>query len=302
MPTSNLTISYPFRTTHMDWFSWLSRTTLEPSLIYDYGLTFARNELQLEDACYFNHEFLQSMGISIAKHRLEILKLVKREGRGGGRRPKNLSGVIKKCLRKCMNKFVSREDDGDGDDDRVVKGVPSLMPVSMAPPEINWYEGKVRGSSVVRKQQEGSEEEEKALPVPPMYRSRTIALSGPLDGSRIMHDKMVHNRALKLSGPLDGRMHERMMMINSNRSPLIPRSLDARFVATAKSPRLSGHLDPRPMPAESKSPRPPRPSDSTRPDNESPMAYSPYNKPRADFDYDDDHTLWPSLFQDLKPT
>ncbi|ESW27091.1 hypothetical protein PHAVU_003G172900 [Phaseolus vulgaris] len=281
----------------MDWFSWLSRTTLEPSLIYDYGLTFARNELQLEDACYFNHEFLQSMGISIAKHRLEILKLVKKEGGGGGGRPKKLSGVIKKCLRKCMNKFVSR------DDDHVVKGVPSLTHVSMAPPEINWYEGKLRGSTVVRKQQEGSEDgkEEKPLPVPPVYRSRTIALSGPLDGSRIMQDKMLHNKALKLSGPLDGRMHERMI-INSNRSPLIPRPLDARFVATTKSPRVSGPLDPRLMAAEIKSPRLPRPSDFTRADIESPVSYSPYNKPKADFDYDDDHTLWPSLFQDLKPT
>jgi len=299
MPTSNLSISYPVATTpspSMDWFSWLSRTTLEPSLIYDYGLTFARNELQLEDACYFNHEFLQSMGVSIAKHRLEILKLVKKEG--GERRPKKLSGVIKKCLRKCMNKFVSR------DDDHVVKGVPSFMPVSVAaPPQINWYQGKLRGSSVAKKQQEGCEDakEEKPLPVPPMYRSRTIALSGPLDGSRIMHDKMLHNRALKLSGPLDGRMHERMMM-NSNRSPLIPKPFDARFVATTRSPRLSGPLDPRPMPAENKSPRLPRPSDFTRADLESPMAYSPYNKPKADFDYDDDHTLWPSLFQDLKPT
>ncbi|CAJ1944704.1 unnamed protein product [Sphenostylis stenocarpa] len=304
MPTtSNLSISYPFGTTPsasaslaMDWFSWLSRTTLEPSLIYDYGLTFARNELQLEDACYFNHEFLQSMGISIAKHRLEILKLVKKEGGGrGGGRPKKLSGVIKKCLRKCMNKFVSR------DGDHVVKGVPSLMPVSVTPPDINWYQGKLKGSPIVRKQLEGCEDvkEEKPLPVPPMYRSRTIALSGPLDGSRIMHDKMVHNRALKLSGPLDGRMHERIM--NCNRSPLIPRPLDARFLAATKSPRVSGPLDPR-VTVENKSRRLRRPSDSTRADIESPMSYSPYNKPKADFDYDDDHTLWPSLFQDLKPT
>ncbi|TKY54770.1 hypothetical protein E2542_SST19182 [Spatholobus suberectus] len=287
MPTSNLSISYHFGTTpssSMDWFSWLSRTTLEPSLIYDYGLTFARNELQLEDACYFNHEFLQSMGVSIAKHRLEILKLVKKEE--GAARPKKLSGVIKKCLRKCMNKLVFREDDR-------MKDIPS-MPVSVPPPETNWYQAKWKGS-LVRKQQ-GSEDlkEEKPLPVLPMYRSRTIALSGPLDGSRI-HEKMVNNKALKLSGPLDGRMHERMM--NTNRSPLMSRPLDGRYVVTTKSPRV----DVRVM-VENKSPRLPRPLDATRAENESPLGYSPLNKANADFDYDDDHTLWPTLFQDLKPT
>lgn len=302
MPTSNLSISYHFSTTptsSMDWFSWLSKTTLEPSLIYDYGLTFARNELQLEDACYFNHEFLQSMGISIAKHRLEILKLVKKEE--GATRPNNkkLSGVIKKCIKKCMNKFVFHHDH--------VKNInmPSIVPPP--PPEINWYQEKLKGS-LVRKQQgmmsEDFKEEKKPLPAPPVYRSRTIALSGPLDGSRVHHEKMVHNRALKLSGPLDGRMHERM--INFNRSPLMSRPLDGRFISTTKSPRVSGPLDPRLMMAENKSPRFARPSDATRAETESPMGYSPYynNKPKADFDYDDDddHTLWPSLFQDLQPT
>ncbi|RYR40922.1 hypothetical protein Ahy_A09g046668 [Arachis hypogaea] len=62
----------------MDWFSWLSKAGLDPSLVYEYGLLFSHNELEEEDIKYFNHEFLQSMGISIAKHRLEILKLVHR--------------------------------------------------------------------------------------------------------------------------------------------------------------------------------------------------------------------------------
>ncbi|ESQ35235.1 hypothetical protein EUTSA_v10009960mg [Eutrema salsugineum] len=63
----------------MDWFSWLSRTNLEPCLIQEYGISFSQNELEQEDTAYFNHEFLQSMGISIAKHRLEILKLARRD-------------------------------------------------------------------------------------------------------------------------------------------------------------------------------------------------------------------------------
>ncbi|KAK7261971.1 hypothetical protein RIF29_28298 [Crotalaria pallida] len=62
----------------MDWFSWLSKTGLEPSIVYEYGLVFSHNELEQEDILYFNHEFLQSMGISIAKHRLEILKLARK--------------------------------------------------------------------------------------------------------------------------------------------------------------------------------------------------------------------------------
>ncbi|KAJ7962805.1 Sterile alpha motif domain-containing protein [Quillaja saponaria] len=70
----------------MDWFSWLSKTGLEPTLVYEYGLTLAHNELEEEDIIYFNHEFLQSMGISIAKHRLEILKLARKE-RGKSPRP-----------------------------------------------------------------------------------------------------------------------------------------------------------------------------------------------------------------------
>ncbi|KAK6120491.1 hypothetical protein DH2020_045749 [Rehmannia glutinosa] len=63
----------------MDWFSWLSKTGLDPSLVYEYGLAFTQNELEEEDISYFNHEFLQSMGISIAKHRLEILKLARKQ-------------------------------------------------------------------------------------------------------------------------------------------------------------------------------------------------------------------------------
>ncbi|KAI4294833.1 hypothetical protein MLD38_005313 [Melastoma candidum] len=65
----------------MDWFSWLSRTGLDPSLVYDYGLAFSNNELEEEDIPYLDHSFLQSMGISIAKHRLEILKLARKHHR-----------------------------------------------------------------------------------------------------------------------------------------------------------------------------------------------------------------------------
>ncbi|KAF1887187.1 hypothetical protein Lal_00040787 [Lupinus albus] len=269
----------------MDWFSWLSRTNLDPSLMEDYGLTFARNELQLEDASYFNHEFLQSMGISIAKHRLEIMKLVKKEEAEAATRPnKKLSKGMNKYIRKFMRKF------GFGEDNNNIKDIKEI-PQPQVPEE---------GTHVMIKQQHGTEElkHDEKLPHVPMYRSRTIALSGPLDNSR-MNEKMVCNKALRLSGPIDGKMHERMMMY-TNRSPLISRPVDGRFTATAKSPRFSA----------SKKLIITRPSAATTAEIHSPInGYSPYRKPNANFDYDDDdddddddHTLWPTLFQDLKPT
>lgn len=93
----------------MDWFSWLSKTNLEPTLVYEYGLTFSHNELEAEDITYFNHEFLQSMGISIAKHRLEILKLAKNKQKYSKRSsPHSISkfiGAIKKTKR-CLANYI----------------------------------------------------------------------------------------------------------------------------------------------------------------------------------------------------
>ncbi|KAK7304096.1 hypothetical protein RJT34_15140 [Clitoria ternatea] len=286
----------------MDWFSWLSRTSLDPSLIYEYGLAFARNELQLEDAIYFNHEFLQSMGISIAKHRLEILKLAKKDDGGGGggaaaRNGKRLSGVIKKCLRKCFSKLVSREDHQE------------VVMMKDMPPEPNWYQGKWK-----RAKHNGAHEEPKGdnnNNSKGMQRSRTIALSGPLDGNgRIMHEKMMVNnsKVMKLSGPLDVKVNngnncnERVVFASANRSPIMTtRPLDGRFMGTLKSPRLSGPLDgTRTMGNNNnRSPRFPRPLDERV---ESPMGFSPYNKIRTDADYDDDYVSWPTMFEDLKPT
>ncbi|KAI4329372.1 hypothetical protein L6164_021642 [Bauhinia variegata] len=87
----------------MDWFSWLSKTGLEPSLVYEYGLAFSHNELEEEDIIYFNHEFLQSMGISIAKHRLEILKLAKKESGKSPRPVAKLIVAIKRTKRSLAN-------------------------------------------------------------------------------------------------------------------------------------------------------------------------------------------------------
>ncbi|KAE7997283.1 hypothetical protein FH972_001930 [Carpinus fangiana] len=89
----------------MDWFSWLSKTGLEPSLVYEYGLAFAHNELEEDDIVYFNHEFLQSMGISIAKHRLEILKLARKE-KGASPRPMSRLLVAIRRTKRCLGKYI----------------------------------------------------------------------------------------------------------------------------------------------------------------------------------------------------
>lgn len=223
------------------------------------------------------------MGISIAKHRLEILKLVKKEEQEESLKPKNLSRVIKKYIKKCMNKFVFRDDEDVNKKD---------MPVPMLLHEQNWYQGKWKGALMKKHVSEEHVKEEKHVS---MYRSRTMPYSGPLDGRLMNEKKMVNNKALKLSGPIDGRY--------TNRSPLRNRPVDGRFTGTTtiKSPRVSGPLDPRMLMLENRSPR--RITSRTPVETDSPMGYtSPYNKPKGDFDYDDERTLWPTLFQDLNPT
>jgi len=163
------------------------------------------------------------------------------------------------------------------------------------PPEPNWYQGKWRRA---RHNNEEVKGENKGV----VQRSRNIALSGPLDGTngRVLHEKMMNNSKLmmKLSGPLDGKVNngcERVVFANANRSPIMSSAPanNGRFVGTAKSPRLSGPLDARSVVCN-RSPRLPRPLDERA-----------YSKVRADAaaDYDDDdYAIWPTLFEDLKPT
>ncbi|KAJ7979027.1 Sterile alpha motif domain-containing protein [Quillaja saponaria] len=264
----------------MDWFSWLSKTSLEPSLIYEYGLSFARNELGLEDVSFFNHEILQSMGITIAKHRLEILKLAKRKENVEG--TKGLFRFIlaitktKKCLRKCVSKLVFREE------------------AANAVPETKIYYEQWKDALTRGYKSEDVKEVQK-----PVHRTRRIALSGPLDGK--VNEQLAANRVLKLSGPLDGRFNEKTMMY-PNRTPIVAyKPFDGklpaeRLMATNKSP---GPFEGRLM-YTNRSPRPYWPLDGRA---ESPMVCSHYNKTKVDLDLDDDddHALWATLFQDLKP-
>jgi hypothetical protein len=56
----------------MDWYAWLSRTGLAPSLTYVYERLFSRNELEPRDAAHFDHDLL------------EILKLAKKQAAAAG--------------------------------------------------------------------------------------------------------------------------------------------------------------------------------------------------------------------------
>ncbi|XP_048553543.1 uncharacterized protein LOC125534335 [Triticum urartu] len=87
----------------MEWHAWLSSARLEPALVHEYALVLARNELEAGDAAYFDHDFLRSMGIDVAKHRLEILKLARpgpgpapgeRGHRGTSSSAASLSGLV----------------------------------------------------------------------------------------------------------------------------------------------------------------------------------------------------------------
>ncbi|CAN6172768.1 unnamed protein product [Urochloa humidicola] len=63
----------------MDWYAWMCRAGLHPDVALDYALLFARNELGADDLPHLDHQLLASMGVAVAKHRLEILKLAKKD-------------------------------------------------------------------------------------------------------------------------------------------------------------------------------------------------------------------------------
>ena len=94
----------------MDWFSWLSKTDLDPTISYEYGLIFAQKKLKSEDIALFNHNFLKRHGINVAEHRQEILKLSKRETETVSyyhRRPASakLISVLIKATKSIGNRF-----------------------------------------------------------------------------------------------------------------------------------------------------------------------------------------------------
>ncbi|XP_039046699.1 uncharacterized protein LOC120186938 [Hibiscus syriacus] len=192
----------------MDWYSWLSKTGLEPSLVYKYALAFSGNELQIEDLPHVNHEFLQSMGISVAKHRLEILKLARKEVREA---PNGLSKLILAIVktRKCFNKYVNR----------LVHHETTKAALPLPAPEPVSYKDKWREALSKRNKEMKMEHHS-------LQKTRTIAKSGPLD-CRGQEKLLVTPRSLKLSGPLDRKLQERLVF--SYKSPIISGSVDVEW-------------------------------------------------------------------------
>ncbi|XP_015694192.2 uncharacterized protein LOC102713092 [Oryza brachyantha] len=105
----------------MDWYAWLAKTGLAPALAYEYGRLFNQNELERGDAAHFDHDLLKSMGIAVAKHRLEILKLARKDAAAAGGEGEDSSSayarLVRKagwCIARCARRLARRGGGGGG--------------------------------------------------------------------------------------------------------------------------------------------------------------------------------------------
>ncbi|KAG8075146.1 hypothetical protein GUJ93_ZPchr0006g43554 [Zizania palustris] len=104
----------------MDWYSWLAKTGLAPAVTYEYGLLFNQNELERGDAAHFDHDLLKSMGIAVAKHRLEILKLARKDAGSagaGGDESSSYARLVRKagrCIARCARRLARGGSGGGG--------------------------------------------------------------------------------------------------------------------------------------------------------------------------------------------
>ncbi|PKI52607.1 hypothetical protein CRG98_026947 [Punica granatum] len=287
----------------MDWFTWLSKSGLDPGLVYEYSLEFTRNELQAEDLPHFDHEFLQSMGISVAKHRLEILKLARKDSSRLGKQLSGLFSAIhrtKRSVGKYIGKLISHEEAAVKESHEAGDGSRE-----------NWRLALTRQC---KSDKEGR----------PAVKHRSLALSGPLDGKYQHKYLTAAHRSPKLSGPLvygpkspmlsaalDVKSHEKAM--RALRSPKLSGPLDGW--AVNRSPKLSGPLDGRQVtnknlkfsgPLERTTNKSPRVSGSLEGMGPG-MRMSPKVHGNGNFDVGvidafDEHSLWAKLFHDMKPT
>ncbi|XP_023006609.1 uncharacterized protein LOC111499283 [Cucurbita maxima] len=263
----------------MDWFSWLSRTGLDPLHTYEYGLLFVQNGLKPEDISSFNHHFLHKIGISVATDRLEIMKLAKFHTQQQPTHKKFLLSAFtktKNCLRNCLRNLTLTANS------KPEKGIFRKEAAEIAP------------GTPTHGEDHGLKQEVKVLEVlkPTKRRSKNVSHSGPLDGKT--HEKLVMNRkSLKLSGPLNRK--ERPM---SPRSPISYGPLEGRTSnwASSKSPKHNRIPEGRMMRLipPSRSPR------FSGPIEGSPIICCRCKEERIETD-DDYHSLWASLFHDIKP-
>uniref|UniRef100_A0ACD6AAY4 Uncharacterized protein n=1 Tax=Avena sativa TaxID=4498 RepID=A0ACD6AAY4_AVESA len=96
----------------MDWYAWLSKAGLAPAATYEYGLLFGENELEPDDAPDFDHDLLKSMGVAVAKHRLQILKLAKKDAAAVAHSPSSSSIAARvartagRCIARCARRLT----------------------------------------------------------------------------------------------------------------------------------------------------------------------------------------------------
>ncbi|KAL8040726.1 hypothetical protein ABFX02_10G116900 [Erythranthe guttata] len=254
----------------MDWHSWLSKTNLEPTIAYEYGQAFIRNELQFDDINHFNHEFLQSIGISIAKHRLEILKLARKNTKGFSK----LVLAMNKITRKL---FAAKSGFHE-------KSPPTFRASGgLSPYNRSQWSGSLKrvnnniGAKEYSNNYCNNQDQKYSRDVSTTTtNTRNVMWSGPLE-RRVL---MTSCRSNSVSGPLDGRMQ-----MYPNWSPIATRRIvGPGFIS--RSPTISGPID-----SYGLSPK---------------VNY--YNGEKLGYEYDDDgggdgvQSLWSLMFQDMKPT
>lgn len=248
----------------------------------------------------------------MAKHRLEILKLARKE------QPKSLSRLVLAIskTRKRFSKYLSKLVLHDHQAMEMSAGTefPDSAAAAAAAAQGQYWRSS-GGALMLRKQRSQDDFKE----VKPVIKNRSIALSGPLDGrvqERLMMSSSTGNncKGLKLSGPLDGKLHQDRYQMYANRSPrfhgtpdgfkraILPPERLVPTTATVRSPKFSGPTDG--FWVTNRSPKLSGPLDGRA---VSPSTFSPYEKKEKEnmLDYDDDdddQSLWSTLFQDMKPT
>lgn len=234
----------------MDWFQWLSKTTLHPSLVYNYGVLFASNDLTLNDIPYFDHDFLLSMGVKIGKHRLEILKLARAETH----RPpisiksfvRSVSETMSRGLARCAKKLSGR---------RKLEAERLSFGRKLSPLMVEWKE--IREDEVesgIERFGDVGFDGSRFLKSPGTMADsgeKTVMKSRPIGMRKLMGPGL--SRRKFLSGPINGGKPFRAPSprfsgpINGGKplkapSPRFSGPLDERL-ACCKSPSLSGQLD-----------------------------------------------------------
>ncbi|KAK4754937.1 hypothetical protein SAY87_008694 [Trapa incisa] len=212
----------------MDWYGWLSRTSLDPALAYQYALEFARNELHAEDLPYFDHEFLQSMGIHVAKHRLEIIKLAKKDSSRADRRLSGLISMIartRRSVRRYIGRLISQEGVGStrrGSHDKE-EGAKDRSLTICGP-----LDGKLQQKYLIDDVRRSPR-----FSGPLVYGPRSPNWFGPVDAKAQEKRTVAASKGQWLSGPLDWR----------SRSPRASRPVERganRSPSVLSSPRVHG--------------------------------------------------------------